>query len=399
MVLKILAIGDTANNAYMLSKIVFNSKIDIINFPRIGAAKFTYADNVEFFESHLISEQVNKINEIKPKYDLCFVSSWEGARVAFLANVNYVFFFVGGSADEQPFIKNAQTSYLKEPIHKKNFFERWFLKQALDSATSCVTYGGKKFVNQLKKYHPDVYRMDMIPVNEIFFKKHLPINKEKQKFTFLSPQRQGLEKGMDVIWKAVELSKSNFEILQVEWFDRRTPEENKIADEYIKNKPQKIKFIPMILWKEIPNYYVWADAVIGQMRFRHGGIEREAVLCRTPVLNYNDKNETYLINNEECIANFLPNSKDPKELAQIIDRIVDDEKFRKELLDKELEFVTKLTDPKIIGTTWDGMFEEIYEKINCTHRKNSIIKSKFLNFLTKIMENLIYKKRWRYKQK
>ena len=128
MVLKILAIGDTANNAYMLSKIVFKSKIDIINFPRIGAAKFTYADNVKFFESHLISEQVNKINEIKSKYDLCFVSSWEGARVAFLANVNYVFFFVGGSANEQPFIKNAQTSYLKEPIHKKNFFERLFLK-------------------------------------------------------------------------------------------------------------------------------------------------------------------------------------------------------------------------------------------------------------------------------
>ena len=52
MVLKILAIGDTANNAYMLSKIVSKSKIDIINFPRIGAAKFTYTDNVKFFESY-----------------------------------------------------------------------------------------------------------------------------------------------------------------------------------------------------------------------------------------------------------------------------------------------------------------------------------------------------------
>ena len=398
MSLKILAIGDTANNAYMLSKIVSKSKIDIINFPRIGAAKFTYANNVEFFESHLISEQVNKINEIKSKYDLCFVTSWEGARVAFLANVNYVFFFVGGSADEQPFIKNARTSYLKEPIHKKNFFERWFLKQVLDSSISCITYGGKGFVNQLKKYHSKIYRMDMIPVNEIFFKKHLPINKEKKKFTFLSPQRQGLEKGMDVIWKAVELSKSDFEILQVEWFDRRTSEENKIADEYIKNKPTKMKFIPMIQWEEISNYYVWADVIMGQMRFRHGGIEREAVLCGTPVLNYNDNNETYLINNEECVANFLPNSKDPQELALIIDRIVEDEKFRKELHEDELKFVTKLTDPKTIGTTWDDMFKEIYGKTNSVHRKNSMIKSKFLNFLTKIMENLIYKKRWRYKQ-
>ncbi len=396
--MRILAIGDTANNAYMLSKIVPNSKIDIINFPRIGAAKFTYTDNVEFFKSHLISEQVNKINEIKIKYDLCFVSSWEGARVAFLANVNYVFFFVGGSVKEQPFIKNARTPYLKEPIHNKNKFERWFLKQVLNSATSCVTYGGKKFVNQLKKYHSSVYRMDMISVDEVFFKKHLPINKERKKFTFLSPQRQGLGKGMDVIWKAVELSKSDFEILQVEWFDRRTSEENKIADEYIKNKPEKIKFIPMIKWDEIPNYYVWADAVMGQMRFRHGSIEREAVLCGTPVLNYNDNNETYLINNEECNAKFLPNSKDPQELALIIDKIVTDEKFRNKLLEDELEFVKRLTDPNVIGMIWDKMFEEIHEKINNVNRKNSFIKSKFLNFMTKILENLIYKKRWRYKQ-
>ena len=99
---------------------------------------------------------------------------------------------------------------MKEPIHEKNFFERWFLKQVLSSAVASVTYGGKGFVNQLKKFHPNVYRMDMIPVNEIFFKKHIPINKDKEKFTILSPQRQGLEKGIDVIWKAIELSKSDF---------------------------------------------------------------------------------------------------------------------------------------------------------------------------------------------
>ena len=76
MVLKILAIGDTANNAYLLRKIVKKSKIDIINFPRVGDAKYTYADNVQFFESHLISKQVKKINEIKSNYNLCFVCSW-----------------------------------------------------------------------------------------------------------------------------------------------------------------------------------------------------------------------------------------------------------------------------------------------------------------------------------
>ena len=148
MTLRILAIGDTANNAYLLNKIVKKSKIDIIDFSRIGAAKYTYAENKQFFESHLISKQVKKINEIKSNYDLCFVTSWEGARIAFLANVNYVFFFVGGSVNEQPFIKNARTNYSNEPIHKKNFFERWFLKQILDNASACVTYGGEKFLEQ-----------------------------------------------------------------------------------------------------------------------------------------------------------------------------------------------------------------------------------------------------------
>ena len=155
-------------------------KIDIINFPRVGDAKYTYADNVQFFESHLISKQVKKINEIKSNYDLCFVCSWEGARVAFLSNLNYIFFFVGSSIYQQPFIKNARTSYLKDPIHKKNFFERWFLKQVLNSAISCVTYGGKRFENQFKKFHSNVYRMDMFPMDEMFLKKHIPINKDKK---------------------------------------------------------------------------------------------------------------------------------------------------------------------------------------------------------------------------
>lgn len=397
MTLNVLAIGDTANNAYMLSKIVKKSKIDIINFPRVGAAKYTYSDNVQFFESHLISKQVKKINEIKSNYDLCFVSSWEGARVAFLANLNYIFFFVGGSANEQPFIKNARVSYLKEPIHKKNFYERWFLKQVLDYSVACVTYGGKRFVDELKKFHSNVYRMDMIPVHEIFFQKHMPINKDKEKFVFLSPQRQGLEKGMDVIWKAVELAKSDFVMLQVDWFDRRTSEENRIADEFIKNKPEKIKLIPMIKWEEIPNYYTWADTIMGQMRFRHGGIEREAVLCGTPVLNYSDYNETYLIDQEEMVSEFLPHSNDPMELAKAIDKTVEDEKFRKELHKKELEFVTKLTDPVVIGSIWDDIFGQVYKKNGSIHRKNSL-KLIILNLLSSIMESLIYKKRWSYKQ-
>ena len=398
LVLRILAIGDTANNAYMMSQIVFKTHMDIINFPRIGAAKLTYSGNVRFFKSHLISDQVKEINHIKSDYDLCFVSSWEGARVAYLANLNYIFFFVGGDILEQPFIKNARTSYLNEPIHQKSFFERWFLKQVLQSAIACVTYGGKDFLEKLKKFHSNVYRMDMIPVDPIFFKKHFPINKEKKKFTFLSPQRFGPQKGSDIIWEAVELTKSDFIILQLDWFDKRNLEEKRIGEKLRKTKSEKIKFIPMIPWNEMPSYYTWADAVMGQMRFRHGGIEREAVLCGTPVLNYNDINETYLINNQECVSNFLPNSNDPKDLAKIIDKVVEDEKFRKELHKNELEFVLRLTDPKIIGEYWDDIFEKVFNICHNINRNQSFGELKIWNFVTKVMENLIYKKKWKYKE-
>ena len=395
--LKILCIGDTANNAYMMSKITNKSNLDIINFPRVGSAKNTYSENVRFFKSYLISKQVDEVNKIKSNYDLCFVSSWEGARVAYLSNLNYVFFFVGGDVYEQPFIKNAKTKYLKNPIHSKNFFERWLLKKVLENAIVCVTSGGIDFVKKLKKFHPAVLRMDMFPVGEEFLKKHEPVNKSKKKFTFFSPQRQGLEKGMDVIWEAINFTSTDFEILQVNWFDRRTPEENEIAERYIKNIPKKIKLIPMIKWDEMPKFYAWSDAVMGQMRFRHGSIEREAVLCGKPVLHYSDPNEKFLINGTEYEASFLPKSKDPKELAKIIDRIVSDDEFRNNLLRKELEFIKKLTDRESIGIFWDELFIELFKKYRKIDKNSSNFKIKILYLICSIFEILIYKRKWSYK--
>jgi len=399
MTLRILAIGDTANNAYLLSKIVKKSKIDIINFPRIGAAKYTYANNIQFFESYLISKQVKKIKKIKSNYDLCFVSSWEGARIAFLANLNYVFFFVGGNVYEQPFIKNAKTSYLKEPIHKKKFFERWFLKQVLNNAVSCGTWGGSKFVNELKKFHSNVFRMDMLPVDENLFKKTKTIKKNKTKFTFLSPQRQGLEKGMDIIWKALDLTKSDFEILQVDWFDERTLEEKEISRKFRENLPKKMKLIPMIKWEDMPSYYSWADAVMGQMRFRHGAIEREAIICGTPVLQYGDSEEKFLIGDKEYEAKFLPKSRDPNILANTIDKLVNDGKFRDQLYAEELEFVKMLTNSELIGSKWDDIFEHLHKKHKKIDNPNSKLIIFLMNLSSKFFEKVIYKKKWKYKER
>ena len=69
----------------------------------------------------------------------------------------------------------------------------------------------------------------MIPVNKEIFKPELkPLEIKKEKFTFFSPQRMGRPKGTDLIWKALPLCKSDFEIIQVDWYDVSTNEELEI---------------------------------------------------------------------------------------------------------------------------------------------------------------------------
>ena len=82
MTLKILAIGDSTTNIYLMKKFAKDFEIHIIDFPKKGVDKIsTYQDQVEYFDSLLISKQVKKINEIKNNFDLCIATPWAGARI------------------------------------------------------------------------------------------------------------------------------------------------------------------------------------------------------------------------------------------------------------------------------------------------------------------------------
>ena len=94
MTLRILAIGDTADNIFTLQKFSKKSKIHVINFPKKQAGIKTMSDDVEFFDSLLISKQVKKIIKIKDNFDLCIVMSWAAARIAYLSGINYIMYFV-----------------------------------------------------------------------------------------------------------------------------------------------------------------------------------------------------------------------------------------------------------------------------------------------------------------
>ena len=389
MKLKILAIGDSTSNIYLMKKFAKNIEIHIIDFPKKGVDKTTTGkDGIEYFDSLLISKQVEKIKEIKNKYDLCIAVPWAGARIAYLAGINYIMYFVGGDITTPPFSKENKNY---------NFFEKHFYKKILDNAVACIAPMDEYYM-PLKKYRKDAIRLDRMFVDtEIFNEKIQPIQLQKEKFTFLSAQRFGLEKGMDKIWKAIELCKSDFGLLQVKWFieDTTVEEFNELSSinkKLVDEKPDKVKFIPLIKREELGRYFVGADAVMGQMRAGvQGGIEREAAFCKKPVICYTDPKKPNIIDGEKIIPPFLPESNEPQEIADIIDKIVESKQFRDELAQKEYEYVKKISDPELVSRDWENIFVKVFEKSKTLDRKITIL-DRLMSFIILKIEKIYIKK-------
>ena len=397
MVLNILVIADVGNYFKTISKYVKNSKIHIINFPKDGAGIYTYDENYELFENYKVSDQVKKINQIKENFDLVVVMG-TGERIAYLADLNYISYYVGRDIDAPRFIKNSKEPWFTEPLHKLNFLERRFYKKTFDFA---ITHVAPIWVfEHLKKYSKKCFKMDRKPIDLTLFKKTpdaLP--KKKEKFTFFCPQRMGIPKGTDILWKALEYCKTDFNILQVDWRDTGTDEENKTSLRLRENLPRQVKLIPMIKRKDIPKYYHWADAVIGNLRigsFEY--VELEAVICKKPVISFTDKSFKIILEDIELQSPFLPENNDPKIIAQVIDNIVSSADFRETLHKKEYEFVKEITDPNKAAEWWDSLFEKLVKKYDSVERKSSIISIKFRMLLFLIANRLYYKKLKRLNQ-
>ena len=365
MTIKVLAIGDSANLFAILSKYVKDSKIHIINFPRKGAAKFTYSDKVEFFESARVIDCVKKINEIKGNFDIC-ITMGVSAYLPYLAGLNYIIFFVGDDIRVPNFIKNSKLPHMKEPLHKLNFFERKFYKSVVKNATACVA-GGDEFFSYLKKFRNDAIRIDRTAVDiSIFNTSVKPIKREKSKFTFFSPERFGIGKGFNLLWEALPLCKSDFEILQVEWFDERTNEEKEKNRKLYSNKPPQVKGMPLIKSNEMSRFYMFSDAVIGDLRSwsHQGGVEREAGMCKKPVISFQKSNARILLDGELIIPPYYPNNRDATELAGLIDKIVLCKDFREKLIEKQHNYIKELANPEKVAIEWENLFKGLFKKNN-----------------------------------
>jgi len=85
-------------------------------------------------------------------------------------------------------------------------------------------------------------------------------------------------------------------------------------------------------------------------------------------------------------------SNNLKDIAEAIDRTVESEEFREDLVRQQSQFIKKFSDPIFIGEWWDDMFiKKSYEKQSI--RKNSSNTSiKFRMILFLIGNRLYWKK-------
>ena len=393
MVFKVLAIGDISNVIRTLNKCLEKSEIHVINFPRENSGKYTSLGDVDEFKNWKVMDQVKQINKIKNNYDLC-ITTGTGERIAYLCDLNYIPIYFGRDIDAPRFIKNSKEEWNDEPLHKLNFLERLFYKNAFNNAIMHIA--GLFVFKHLKKFSKNpVNNARIIIDREIFNDKIKSISKQKTKFTFFSPNRIEKFKGTDILWDALQYCKTDFEILQVDWFGETQNEEKLFKKNILKNIPKQVTLIPMIKYSEISQYYRFADAIIGNLFIgNHELVALEGVLCKKPVLSYTDSSTKIIIDGNEISSPFLPTSKDPKEIAKIIDMMVDSPDQLNNLLKKQYDFVNEITDVKKCGIWWDNLFEKVITEKKTIHKNSSKLSIVFRKNLF-LLGNRLYLKKFK----
>ena len=139
MVIKVLAIGDVGSIIRTIRKYTKKSEIRLINYPQDGSGVFTAPDDVELFNTWKVQEHVKKINEIKDNFDICLTTASE--RVAYLADLNYVAYYLGRDIDVPRFKKipqkSGKTSQYSDVIFLKEHFTGMHLKTQWRMSLEC----------------------------------------------------------------------------------------------------------------------------------------------------------------------------------------------------------------------------------------------------------------------
>ena len=126
MVIRVLAIGDLGNIVRTLRKYTKKSKIHLINYPKDGMGEYYYYDDVETFENWKVMDNLEKINSMKNNFDICLTIGSE--RLPYLADINYIGYYLGRDIDVPKWKKNSAEQWQDEPLFTLNFFERRFFQ-------------------------------------------------------------------------------------------------------------------------------------------------------------------------------------------------------------------------------------------------------------------------------
>jgi hypothetical protein len=332
--LKILVVNDYSSGAFLFQKYL-KSKVQVIYFHKEQVISTT--TDPLYFERKDLAYQVNKIKQLSKEFDVFVCFGWIAASLCYLANVNYIMYVVDSYIEP------------KDRIRKKMFFAKQKLvsdlfAEAIKNATKVVT-AIPRDVDKLKTYHHDVARVLPMVDPHMFNTSIDKIDLGQSKFTFISPQRIDKSKNHGLLWDSVELTTSDFVVLQTAWGS------GPYYQEILSNKPEKVKLIPKISRELLPSYYVSADALLGQISFTTcGSIEREAALCALPIFCYADDSFTES-------DPFYRGKLEPAEIAKYLDRIVLDKAFRQELTTKQYRWITENFDNDEIALFWEKAFE------------------------------------------
>lgn len=336
--LKILVVNDFASVGSLLQKYL-SHKVDVIYFQKDQV--ITLANDPLFFERDDISSCVNRIKNLSKEYDVFITLGWFAAAVCYLAGVKYIMYFVDS------FIDPKYRLWKKFSFLKRIFFNELF-KDVLSNADQVVTCIKKDF-DLVKKYRSKVIIIFPFIDIETFNPNNKKIVLGKYPFIFFSPQRIDPNKGHEIVFDAINHTKSDFIVLQTNWGF------GEYYENMIKKIPKKVKIIPKISRDEMTSYYVSSNALLGQVSYSGcSSIEREAIACGIPVFCY----ESYEYTNNDPFFK----SKDPKIIAEYIDKLVENEGFRLEVTNNQNIWLKKTFEPKKLSSQWDSLLMEMNDK-------------------------------------
>jgi hypothetical protein len=95
------------------------------------------------------------------------------------------------------------------------------------------------------------------------------------------------------------------------------------------------------------------------------------------------------LDDKEAESPFIPDTNNPKDIAQVIDKFVVSDQFRQNIFKKEYDFVQNISDPKKAGEWWDSFFEKMIKENPSINRKSSRITTK-IRMLSFLISNRLY---------